>query len=62
MKVGIHLFGYDFRFKTFVFHHMTPMTGSIANANQQELVFFLKFYKICLFPGLPMDWVIGVLF
>jgi hypothetical protein len=41
---------------------MTPMTGSIANANQQEHVFFLKFFKICLFPGLPMDWIIGVLF
>ena len=40
---------------------MAPVTGSIADANQQQLVFSFCFFKSFLAPGMPVYRVVGML-
>jgi len=48
-------------FERFVRHHMTPVTGSIADAQEDGFIFIAGFTQRCLTPRIPVDRVVSVL-
>jgi hypothetical protein len=60
-KMFVHERSGLFIFKGFVRHDMTPMTGGIADAEEDGFVFGSGFCKRFLSPGEPVHWVFGVL-
>jgi hypothetical protein len=48
-------------FERFVRHHVAPMAGRVADAQQNRLVFFLRFGQRFLPPWIPVDRIVGVL-
>lgn len=57
----IHESGCCFILKTFMGHNVAPMTGGVANRQQNWLVCFLRFFQCFLTPLPPVDRVILVL-
>src|SRR3989304_1995022 len=57
----IHEGGGEFIFKRFMFHNMTPMTGSISNAQKNWLIFCSGTGKSLFSPGIPINWIMGML-
>ena len=60
-KMFIHN-GSRFRMlKTFALHHVTPVTGRIANADQDRLVFLPGLLQCFFPPWIPIYGVMGML-
>ena len=53
-KVFVHQLSGLFIFKTFPFHHMTPVTGSITNTQQNRFPFSCRFIQCLLTPRIPI--------
>ena len=60
-EVGVHQGGDLFVLKGFVFHHMAPVAGGIADAQQDGLVLRPRPFQRLLAPGIPVHRVIGML-
>jgi hypothetical protein len=60
-KIAIHEMGCRRIFKTFFFHHMTPMTSRISNAYKNGFVLLSCFCQSLFRPGKPINRIMGVL-
>jgi hypothetical protein len=40
---------------------MTPVTGGITDTQQDRFVFTLGLGKCFLAPGMPVNWIVGML-
>src|SRR5438132_11321950 len=60
-EVVIHDLRYRGIFEGFMFHYMTPVTGGIADAQQDQLVFFCCFIERFCTPREPVDRIVGML-
>ena len=48
-------------FKAFVRHHMTPMTGAVANTEENGLILLTGFLESLGTPGIPVHRIVCVL-
>ena len=46
--------------KRFVFHHMAPMAGTVANAHDDQFILRTRLFPRFLRPWLPVYGVVGV--
>ena len=60
-KIFVHYSRNFLIFKGFLFHHMAPVTGGIADTHNQRLVFLFRFLKRFLVPGMPVHWIMRML-
>ena len=49
------------RLERLVGHHMAPVTGAVADGEEDGLVLFAGLREGLVAPGVPVDWVLGVL-
>ena len=47
--------------KGFALHHMAPMTGRVADGEEDGLILRLRFFECLVVPPIPIHWVVGVL-
>jgi hypothetical protein len=60
-SVLIHELSDGHVFEGFMLHHMAPMAGGVANAEQNGFVFCLGFRQGFLAPRIPIHRIMGVL-
>ena len=60
-EMFVHISRNCFIFKRFAFHHMTPMTGAVANADQYRFLFRTSSLECLWFPGIPVHGIVSVL-
>ena len=60
-KVVVHDARNVFVFERLALHHMTPVAGGIADAQQYGLVLFPSALERLLAPGIPLDRIVRVL-
>ena len=60
-EIGIHDLGGSVILERFVGHHMAPMAGSVANAEEDGLVLLASLGEGLLAPWVPIDGVVSVL-
>ena len=59
--MGVHHLGHFRVFEAFVFHHMAPVAGSIADADEQHFIQRLCLGEGFLVPGMPFHGIMGML-
>ena len=57
----VHQAGGRFVLEALVRHHVTPVTGAVADAQQDRLIFAARPLERFVRPGIPVHRVIGVL-
>jgi hypothetical protein len=60
-KMRVHVGRGILILKTFPLHYMTPVTGRIADADQDGFVFPLRPLKGFITPGIPVNRIVRVL-
>ena len=60
-KVVVHQFCDGVVLKRFVLHHVAPMTGRVADAEQNQLVFAGGAFKRFGTPGIPIHRIVRML-
>ena len=60
-EMGIHDAGRLLLFETLPFHHVAPMTGSIADAHQEGFILYTGFLQGLFPPGIPIHGIMRVL-
>src|SRR5262245_6540172 len=60
-KMPIHDLGDGFGLEGFALHHMAPMAGGVANAEQNGFVLRLGLRQSFLTPGVPIHRIMGML-
>jgi len=60
-EVLVHHGGYGAVFKRFVLHHVAPVAGGVAYADDEQLVFVRRFGQRLVSPRVPVYRVAGVL-
>ena len=57
----VHEGGDLFVFERLTFHHVTPVTGGITDAQEDWSVFAFGFAESLVTPRVPIHWIVGVL-
>ena len=57
----VDYFGDRFVLERFALHHVAPVAGGIADGEEDGLVFAASLVESLVAPGIPVDWIMGVL-